>query len=92
MLPVLVLTACATEPAASKFEGLKTRLARVEAQCGVKPGTLGLEADNRVTLMPSPNEKYEAIDCVFRELKKPEFADIKLGFVGNEAYAAEEQK
>jgi hypothetical protein len=92
MLPVLMLTGCATEPAEPKAEGLKTRLASVETQCGVKSGTLRLEAHNMVTLMPSANEKYEAIDCVLRELKKPEFADIKLGFVGNEAYAAEEQK
>ncbi|WP_194953500.1 hypothetical protein [Sphingopyxis solisilvae] len=92
-MSVLLLTGCATSPADSQADRLKAGLVRVETQCGVKPGTLKLNSDNLVAVMPASDAKYETIECVFRELKKPEFADhIKLGFVGNEAYAAEEQK
>jgi len=90
---VLILTACAASPTASEADGLKLGLARVETQCGVKVGTLTLGAGNLVAVKPAPDAKYDTIDCVFRELKKPEFADhIKLGFVGNEAYAKEEKE
>ncbi|SEH12398.1 hypothetical protein SAMN05428974_0461 [Sphingopyxis sp. YR583] len=92
-MAVLMVTGCATNSASSEAERLKVGLARVEAQCGAKPGTLKLDSDNLVAVAPEPDAKYETFDCVFRELKKPEFANhIKLGFVGNEAYAAEEQK
>ncbi len=90
---MLTLAGCAASPTDSDAERLKEGLARVETQCGAKPGTLKLDSDNLVAVMPTPDAKYETIDCVFRELKKPEFSDhIKLGFVGNESYAAEEQK
>ncbi len=72
---------------------MASALARVEKQCGVAPGMLTLVADGSVRVQPSPYEKYERVDCVFSELRKPEFADhIKLGFVGNGALATEEQK
>jgi hypothetical protein len=93
IISVLLLTGCATSPADSKAERLKAGLVRVETQCGVKAGTLKLDSDNLVAMMPASDAKYETIECVFRELKKPEFADhIKLGFVGNEMSATEEQK
>lgn len=92
-ISVLMLTGCATSPADSETERLTAWLARVEAQCGVTPGTLKLDSDNLVAVMPAPDAKYETIECVFRELKKPEFADhIKLGFVGNEQAAQEEEQ
>lgn len=93
IISVLLLAGCATGPADSEAERLKAGLARVETQCGVKPGTLKLDSDNLVAVMPTPEAKYESIDCVFRELEKPEFADhIKLGFVGNEMHPRDEQK
>lgn len=87
-----MLAGCATSPTEPEAGGLKAALARVETQCQIKHSTLKLSSDNQVTIAPSADEKYEAIDCLIRELKKPEFADIKLGFVGNEAFATEEQK
>ncbi len=89
---VALLAGCTKSPADTDAERLESKLARIETQCGIKYGTLKLGSDNQVTITPSADEKYEAVDCLLRELKKPEFADIKLGFVGNEAYAAEEQK
>ena len=91
--PVLILAGCATSTADSEAERLKAGLVRVETQCGVKPGTLKLDSDNLVAVIPAPDAKYETIECAFQELKKPEFADhIKLGFVGNEMHPREEQK
>lgn len=93
LFSVLTLTGCAASPADAQAEKLKAGLARVEMQCGVKPGTLKLDSDNLVSVMPAPDAKYETIECAFQELKKPEFADhIKLGFVGNEMHPREEQK
>jgi hypothetical protein len=93
IISVLMLTGCATGPADSEAERLKAGLARVETQCDVKPGTLKLDSDNLVAVKPAPDAKYDTIECVFRELKKPEFADhVKLGFVGNEQAAQEEEQ
>ncbi|OHD06206.1 hypothetical protein [Sphingopyxis sp. RIFCSPHIGHO2_12_FULL_65_19] len=94
VVPLLALTGCAATPANVQTEKLKLALSEVEKLCGATPGTLKLEGDDQVTMdPPSPDAKYETLDCVFRELKKPQFANhIKLGFVGNEAYVAEEQK
>lgn len=93
LFSVLALTGCAANPVDAQAEKLKARLARVEMQCGVKPGTLKLHSDNLVAVMPAPDAKYEMIECAFIELQKPEFADhIKLGFVGNEMHSREEQK
>lgn len=89
----LLLMGCAKSPGASEAEELRSRLAAIEAQCGLRHIKLELGADNEVTIAPALNEKYEAIDCLLRELRKPEIADrIKLGFIGNEAIAQEEQK
>ena len=92
-VPASLLIGCAATSADSEAERMGLALARVEKQCGVTPGMLTLGDDRFVKVQPSPHEKYERVDCVMRELKKPEFADhIKLGFVGNEAFATEEQK
>ena len=93
LFSVLALTGCAASPVDAQAEKLKAGLARVEMQCGVKPDTLKLDSDNLVAVMPAPDAKYETIECAFKELQKPEFADhIKLGFVGNEMHPREEQK
>ncbi|MGX5712905.1 hypothetical protein ACWKWJ_09410 [Sphingopyxis terrae subsp. ummariensis] len=92
-IPAAALMSCSPSSDAGPTETLSSALARVEDQCGVAPGTLTLGADNHVKFQPSVDEKYERVDCVMRELQKPEFANrIKLGFVGNEALAPEEQK
>lgn len=68
-------------------------MAHVEAKCEIKHSTLKLGSDNQVIVTPSADEKYEAVDCLVRELKKPQFANhIKFGFVGNEMHPREEQK
>jgi hypothetical protein len=90
-IAALALFGCAAAP--EDGEGMASALARVEKQCGVAPGMLTLVADGSVQVQPSPYEKYERVDCVLNELRKPEFADhVKLGFVGNEAYAKEEKE
>ena len=92
-IPAAALVSCSPSQDAGRNETLSSALARVEEQCGVAPDTLTLGADNYVKLQPAVGEKYERIDCVLRELNKPEFANrIKLGFVGNEAFASEEKE
>lgn len=93
ILPALMLAGCVASPIDSEAEKLKAGLVRVETQCGAKPGTLKIDGENLVAVVPEPDAKYETLDCVFRELKMPEFADhIKLGFVVNEMHPREDQK
>ncbi|MBJ7502252.1 MAG: hypothetical protein JHC57_21035 [Sphingopyxis sp.] len=92
-----LLAGCAKSPenppVDADTERLKSMLARVETECEIKHSVLKLGSDNQVTVLPSADEKYEAVDCLLRELKKPQFANhIKLGFVGNEMHPREEQK
>ena len=90
---VMPLMGCSPDTRDGEAETIDSALARVEKQCRVTPGTLTLGADNYVKFQPAVDEKYERVDCVMRELKKPEFANhVKLGFVGNEMHPREEQK
>lgn len=89
----MLLLGCSPAAHDGEAETIASALARVEQQCRVTPGTLTLGADNYVKFQPAVDEKYERVDCVMRDLKKPEFANhIKLGFVGNEMHPREEQK
>jgi hypothetical protein len=69
-------------------------LLTVEKECGLQSPIFRYTADGSVLMMPDGQEKYEAVDCVMAALKRPELAKYvsKLGFIGNEAYAQEEQK
>jgi hypothetical protein len=69
-------------------------LLAVEKECGLRSPMFQYTASGSVLVMPDPNEKYEAVDCSLAALRRPELSKYatKLGFVGNEAYAREEQK
>jgi hypothetical protein len=93
ILLVSALGGCMANPDHGKADKLRLALAELEKQCDVAPGTLALGANDGVTIQPSPNEKYDKIDCIARGLLKPEFADhVKIGFVGNGAAAPEEKE
>ena len=90
LLPALI--GCASN-ANGESERKKSVLAEIEERCGVSSGTLRLNDDEQLVVKLSPQEKYERVDCAFRELKMSEFgADMKIGFVGNEMHPREEQK
>ncbi len=47
-----------------------------------------LLGENELRFQPPADAKYESIDCALAELKKLKFP-LKMGFVGNEAFAPE---
>ncbi len=50
-------------------------------------------AEDELMLMPNPEERFEAVECAMAALQKSEFSkNMKMGFVGNEMSATEEQK
>jgi hypothetical protein len=69
-------------------------LLAIEKECSVRSPLFRFTTFGDVLVIPDPNESYEALDCVITALKRPEFSKFatKIGFVGNEAYAREEQK
>lgn len=60
-------------------------ISRIEEKCGVKNGTLRLDASAGLTTDIDPNEKYENVDCLLAELRSSSLSrHMKYGFVGNE--------
>ncbi len=47
-----------------------------------------LTGPNELRFQPPADAKYESVDCALSELKKLKFP-MKMGFVGNEAFAPE---
>ncbi|WP_156349135.1 MULTISPECIES: hypothetical protein [unclassified Sphingomonas] len=69
----------------------KTRAEAIEAiaaRCNLPNGTLTLTGPEELRFQPPADAKYESIDCALMELKKLKFP-MKMGFVGNEAFAPE---
>ena len=64
-------------------------LDRLSANCGLPAGTLRSLGDNRVTLQPEPTSSYKSVDCLLMRLR-PLGSLLRLGFVGNEAYAKDQ--
>jgi len=69
-------------PAMAAQSRLSKKLQRIEQACKLATGTLTAVGDE-VHFAPSPNEKYENVDCALAKLKRGRVE--KMGFVGNEA-------
>jgi len=69
-------------PAMAGQSRLSRKVQHIEQACKLTTGTLTAVGDE-VHFAPSPNEKYENVDCALAKLKKGRVE--KLGFVGNEA-------
>ena len=61
---------------------LAKKLQRIERACELSTGTLTASGDE-VHFAPSPNAKYENVDCALAKLRRGHIQ--KLGFIGNEA-------
>ena len=65
-----------------------TRLAELEGmgrKCGYPRSEWRLVRTDELHLKPDPNERYEVVVCMLREIKRSHIP-FDLGFVGNEAY------
>ena len=60
------------------------RLDALSDQCGTPHEWLTNVGGKRVRIRPSPDAKYEAVDCMLQKLKASKL-DMDLGFIGNEA-------
>jgi hypothetical protein len=52
-------------------------------------GFVGLVGDDELQFQPNPSAEYERVDCVLKGVRR---YSPKMGFVGNEAYAPEEEQ
>ena len=84
--------ACAHSTASDR--GLRAsrqgQLREIAERCGLPARALWLNRAGHVRLRPSPDTRYEIVDCVLVKLREGGFADrMPMGFVGNEAPAEE---
>jgi hypothetical protein len=66
-------------------------LEKIAVGCGMPAKTLTLDASGDVRFQPSPDAKYERVDCVLEALKKAGMA-TNMGFVGSESYETGNQQ
>ena len=60
----------------------------IAARCNLPHGTLTLVGQDELHIQPPIGTKYESMECALKELKRLKFP-MKMGFVGNEAFAPE---
>lgn len=66
-------------------KGDAAEISRIETKCGLKTGSMRIDAKVGFTLNLDPNEKYENVDCALAEIRSSSLSrHIKFGFVGNE--------
>lgn len=71
----------AQAPSANKREAA---FAAIAERCGLPRTALQLDGD-AVAVQPPPDARYEAVDCMLRELAAGGFTkNMAIGFVGNE--------
>jgi hypothetical protein len=82
-----MLAGCAKAPPAPR-DLRAAHLAGLEAmgrKCGYPRSEWELVGTEDLHLRPDPNERYEVVDCMLKEIKTSDIP-FKIGFVGNEAY------
>jgi len=85
--------ACSAKP--SGPEGTRAerlvRLDDISRKCGLPKSIFKLVGTDELHIQPSPDEKYERVDCALSELRKSDLP-LKIGFVGNEVYPTENRQ
>jgi hypothetical protein len=90
---ILIIVAISLCGCAEDISADLKEISRIEGKCGLKTGSLSLDAKAGLKFNPEPNEKYAKIDCALTEIKTSGLSrHMKYGFVGNEGPAKEEQK
>ncbi|MBA4755615.1 MAG: hypothetical protein EPO45_05720 [Sphingobium sp.] len=79
----IALAGCASD---RKFS--QSDFDKISDKCGLPRSTLNLRGKDELQLQPPLDAKYEAVDCILKELKKANYP-LKMGFVGNELYKEE---
>jgi hypothetical protein len=63
----------------------QAQLNKLSDGCKAPRAWLRSKGDNEVRFRPSPNAKYQTVDCVLNRMKRSKLP-MKLGFIGNEQY------
>jgi hypothetical protein len=85
LLGLLVIGMACTSRTPPKGD-MRSQLDTIATQCGLSPSVFELRRPDELRFRPAPDAKYEDVDCALAALKKANLP-LKLGFVGNEAYA-----
>jgi hypothetical protein len=81
-----LLAACAScANSASTRPDMRTQLDAIARQCRLAPGVFEVRPPDDLHFRPSPDARYEDVDCAIAALNKANLP-LKLGFVGNEAF------
>jgi hypothetical protein len=90
---VLLATACQQGDAqgASLLKQRQAKLDQIADLCRLSRSTFKLVGPEELQLEPSPDAKYESLDCALAEIRKTNIP-FKMGFVGNEYYPGNEQR
>jgi hypothetical protein len=82
LMSVLIsLCGACTDPVRAERIG---KLNEIADLCGLPRSVFELRGTDELLFQPSPETRYQAVDCALTELKKTGFP-MKMGFVGNEA-------
>jgi hypothetical protein len=66
---------------------VRRQLASIADGCGLPARALLLDGTGRLRIQPSPDERYEALDCALTRLKASGLLRrMPMGFVGNETH------
>ena len=65
-------------------------LKRLKKECGWKrsDGKISYLPPSEVSFLPNPQAKYDRVHCMVVGFKQ--FLDVKMGFIGNEAYRSDD--
>jgi hypothetical protein len=93
---ILVLAAAAASSACSSSAGPDLRATRqgqlriIAETCGLPPRALRLEEGGRIRFRPSPDTRYEVVDCALAQLRERRLIEhMPMAFVGSEALSEE---
>ncbi len=85
ILAILLLSACgkSVSPAEAARARHLAELKKIADECGVPASTFRLVGEDGVTFQVPPESQYRNVECALAKLKN---SDLRLGFVGNEAF------
>jgi hypothetical protein len=87
-VPLFLWTSFSSAEPAANASRDRQAYDRIAAECGVSTSVFVLVGDDEIHFRPSPDDRYESVDCVLRKVRSAGLAVGNMGFVGNEAPAA----
>jgi hypothetical protein len=95
-LVIAGMIAACTGPAVVDRQALGSRqsqLREIAEGCGLPASALWLDDSGGIRLRPSPDTRYEVVDCALAQLRGRDLAKhMPMAFVGNEAPAPESRQ